>query len=139
MSYADGWAAMNLEMPARIPRSICEPSKAGPAAQEAVAWLRQGAQARSTKQKANGDYIPLEIYQADPSDCAACPLKARCVRGRSGARTVRRQEHQVLIDALCRRFDLWQRLHDEPALDPRTRTGAGFSPVAPRSPSCSLP
>jgi len=59
---------------------------------------------RNTKQKANGDYIPLEIYQADPSDCAACPLKARCVRGRSGARTVRRQEHQELIDALIERM-----------------------------------
>ena len=37
---------------------------------------------------------------------------------------------QVLIDALCRRFDLWKRLHQEPSLDPRKRTGAGFSPVA---------
>jgi hypothetical protein len=37
---------------------------------------------------------------------------------------------QVLIDALCRRFDLWKRLHDEPSLDPRKRTGSGFSPVA---------
>jgi hypothetical protein len=37
---------------------------------------------------------------------------------------------QLLIDAFCRRFGLWQRLHDEPSLDPRKRTGAGFSPVA---------
>src|ERR1035441_5049080 len=37
---------------------------------------------------------------------------------------------QVLVDALCRRFDLWKRLHGEPSLDPRKRTGAGFSPVA---------
>lgn len=37
---------------------------------------------------------------------------------------------QVLADALCRRFDLWQRLDDEPCLDPRRRTSAGFSPVA---------
>jgi hypothetical protein len=37
---------------------------------------------------------------------------------------------QVLVDALCRRFDLWTRLHNEPSLDPRKRTGAGFSPVA---------
>ena len=37
---------------------------------------------------------------------------------------------QVLIDALCRRFGLWQRIHAEPSLDPRKRTGAGFSPVA---------
>lgn len=37
---------------------------------------------------------------------------------------------QVLIDALCRRLDLWKRIHDEPALEVRKRTGAGFSPVA---------
>ena len=36
----------------------------------------------------------------------------------------------VLVDALCRRFGLWQRIHQEPSLDPRKRTGAGFSPVA---------
>ena len=37
---------------------------------------------------------------------------------------------QVLVDALCRRFGLWERIHKEPSLDPRKRTGAGFSPVA---------
>src|SRR6266850_4720960 len=36
---------------------------------------------------------------------------------------------QVLVDALCRRFDLWKRLHEERSLDPRKRTGSGFSPV----------
>ena len=35
---------------------------------------------------------------------------------------------QILVDALCRRFNLWQRIHDEPSLDPRQRTGSGFSP-----------
>src|SRR6516225_1678054 len=37
---------------------------------------------------------------------------------------------QVLVDALCRRFGLWKRIHQEPALEHRVRTGAGFSPVA---------
>ena len=37
---------------------------------------------------------------------------------------------QVLVDALCRRFGLWQRVQQTPRLDPRKRTGAGFSPVA---------
>lgn len=59
---------------------------------------------RTTKQKANGEYMPLEIYQADPSDCAGCPLRTDCVRGGSGARTVRRQEHEELIDALKKRM-----------------------------------
>ena len=34
---------------------------------------------------------------------------------------------QLLIDALCRRFGLWQRIHDEPSLDPRQRTSGGAS------------
>jgi hypothetical protein len=37
---------------------------------------------------------------------------------------------QVLVDALCRRFDLWKRIHQEPSLEHRKRTGAGFAPVA---------
>lgn len=37
---------------------------------------------------------------------------------------------QVLVDALCRRFGLWKRIQDEPALEHRKRTGAGFSPVS---------
>ena len=59
---------------------------------------------RMTKQKANGDYFAIEIYQADPSDCAECPLKSSCVRGRSGARTVRRQEHEELVEGLKERM-----------------------------------
>jgi transposase len=59
---------------------------------------------RTAKQKANGDYVPLEIYQADPSDCGSCPLRSKCVRGGSGARSVRRQEHEELIDALKKRM-----------------------------------
>ncbi len=55
---------------------------------------------RTTKQKANGDSVVLEIYQADPADCKECPLKARCVQSKSGARTVRRQPHEDLIDKM---------------------------------------
>lgn len=60
---------------------------------------------RTTKQKANGDYVPLEIFQADPSDCGCCPLNTRCVRGGSGARSVRRQEHEELIEAMKDRMN----------------------------------
>jgi transposase len=55
---------------------------------------------RTTKQKANGDSVSLEIYQADAADCKDCPLKARCVHSSSGARTVRRQPHEDLIDKM---------------------------------------
>src|SRR5438046_10661847 len=37
---------------------------------------------------------------------------------------------QLLVDALCRRFNLWKRLQDEPSLDPGKRTGAGFTLAA---------
>ncbi|MEI6077175.1 MAG: hypothetical protein WCS94_16465, partial [Verrucomicrobiota bacterium] len=37
---------------------------------------------------------------------------------------------QVLVDALCRRFDLWTRLQAEPSLDPRKRQDIGFTPAA---------
>lgn len=37
---------------------------------------------------------------------------------------------QVLIDGLCRRFGLWQRVAEQSSLDPRKRTGAGFTPPA---------
>ncbi len=59
---------------------------------------------RTTKQKANGDSFGIEIYQADPSACGVCPLKSSCIRGRSGARTVRRQEHEELIEGLKERM-----------------------------------
>jgi transposase len=55
---------------------------------------------RTTKQKANGESMSLEIYQADAADCTECPLKARCVHSSSGARTVRRQPHEDLIDRM---------------------------------------
>jgi hypothetical protein len=37
---------------------------------------------------------------------------------------------QVLVDALCRRFDLWNRIRQQPSLDPRQRRNVGFTPAA---------
>ena len=37
---------------------------------------------------------------------------------------------QVLVDALCRRFRLWERLAAVPGLDPRKRKGSGHDPEA---------
>lgn len=37
---------------------------------------------------------------------------------------------QILIDAVCRRFNLWKRLDEQPLLDPRKRQGSGFAPPA---------
>ena len=49
--------------------------------------------------------MPLEVYQADPSDCGCCPRRAGCVRSGSGARSVRRQEHEELIEAMKERMN----------------------------------
>lgn len=37
---------------------------------------------------------------------------------------------QILLDAFCRRFNLWERLAKIPGLDPRTRKGAGYDAEA---------
>lgn len=37
---------------------------------------------------------------------------------------------QALVDAFCRRFDLWKKIGTEPLLDPRTRKSSGFAPEA---------
>jgi transposase len=68
---------------------------------------------RTTKQKANGDSVALEIYQAAQADCNGCPLKARCVQSKSGARTVRRQPHEDLIDKMRDRMKTpeWKALY----------------------------
>ena len=37
---------------------------------------------------------------------------------------------QMLVDALCRRFDLWRKLDQIDTLDPRTRKTSGLAPSA---------
>ena len=55
---------------------------------------------RSRQQRADGDYVTIEIYRAEASDCGGCPLKDRCLRRGSAARTVRRGEHEAHIEEL---------------------------------------
>ena len=88
---------------AQIPKDqfVFDPSAASYRCPQGKALTYRG---RSKNQKANGDYFTLEIYEADPADCAGCPLKAGCVRSRTGARTVRRQEHEEQIEALRERM-----------------------------------
>jgi len=37
---------------------------------------------------------------------------------------------QVLVDSICRRFDLWRKIDEIKSLDPRKRKASGFSPVS---------
>lgn len=60
---------------------------------------------RSRQQRADGEGFTIEIFRAAASDCAACPLKAGCVRGGAKARSVRRQEHEELVEELKARME----------------------------------
>jgi transposase len=59
---------------------------------------------RTSKQKNNGESVPLEVYQADPADCGTCPLRSQCVQSQSGARSVRRRPHEEHVEALKERM-----------------------------------
>ena len=59
---------------------------------------------KTSKQKNNGESVPLEVYRADPADCAGCPLRSQCVLSQSGARSVRRQPHEESIEELKARM-----------------------------------
>ena len=60
---------------------------------------------KNTRQRANGDTIKFEIYQASPSDCTVCPLQSRCTKVPNKGRTVRRDPHQEEIDRLKARME----------------------------------
>jgi hypothetical protein len=56
------------------------------------------------KQKANGDFHPLRIYQAPAADCASCPLQSRCTTSNKRTRTVQRQPDEEFIEQLKERM-----------------------------------
>jgi transposase len=56
------------------------------------------------KQKANGDFHPLRIYQAPAADCASCPLRSRCTTSNKRTRTVQRQPDEEFIEQLQERM-----------------------------------
>ena len=59
---------------------------------------------KASKQKNNGESVPLEVYQADAADCGGCPLRAQCVQSKRGARSVRRRPHEEHVEALKERM-----------------------------------
>ena len=61
---------------------------------------------KTSKQKNNGESVPLELYRADPADCSGCPLRSQCVQSQSGARSVRRRPHEEHIEALKERMQM---------------------------------
>ena len=59
---------------------------------------------KNTRQRANGETFPFDVYRASPLDCTECPLQARCTTVPEKGRTVRRDPHQEEIDRLKTRM-----------------------------------
>ena len=59
---------------------------------------------KKTRQRANGETIRFDVYQASPSDCTACPLRSRCTAVPQKGRSVRRDAYQAEIDRLQTRM-----------------------------------
>ncbi len=59
---------------------------------------------RKARQRANGETIQFDVYQASPSNCLACPLQTRCTTAPQSGRTVRRDPYQEEIDRLKARM-----------------------------------
>ncbi len=59
---------------------------------------------KNSRQRASGETIPFDIYQASPSDCTTCRLQASCTTVPNKGRTVRRDPYQAEIDRLKTRM-----------------------------------
>ena len=59
---------------------------------------------KNTRQRANGETIRFDVYQASPLDCTECPLQARCTTVPQKGRSVRRDPYQEEIDRLKTRM-----------------------------------
>lgn len=57
-----------------------------------------------TRQRANGEKIRFDVYQASPLDCNVCLLQARCTTAPQKGRSVRRDPYQEEIDRLKTRM-----------------------------------
>lgn len=60
---------------------------------------------QKTRQRANGDSVRFNVFQASPKDCTGCRLQPRCTTAPSQGRTVRRDPCQEEIDRLRTRME----------------------------------
>ena len=73
----------------------------------------------------DGTVVTKRRYVSDAAECAACPLKSRCARGKSGVREVGRDDHQEYRDRHHERMAT-----DEAKSAYSRRAGAGERPFA---------
>jgi len=71
-------------------------------------WCPQGQalpHTRDTSQKMpSGRKVSVKRYQSDPEICAACPLKAKCLKGNAKSRQISRDEFEPLREAQAERM-----------------------------------
>jgi transposase len=60
---------------------------------------------QKTRQRANGDTVRFDVYQASPENCTGCPLQGRCTTAPSKGRTVRRDPFEEEIERLKTRME----------------------------------
>jgi len=57
-----------------------------------------------TEQRQDGQQVVVAQYRCPPAHCLACPLRDACTRAPQRGRTVKRMEHEPLVDALRARM-----------------------------------
>jgi len=66
-------------------------------------WCPQGKplshSTTTTEKKADGGQRIRHRYHASAEDCSACPLKAKCIHGRTKFRSIGREQHESLREA----------------------------------------
>jgi len=56
---------------------------------------RLGLKGRTSEDRGKGR-VKRARYKANPSDCAGCPLRSRCLKPKSGCREISRDQHEAL-------------------------------------------
>ena len=59
-----------------------------------LTWIGQ-----ERRVQADGEVNVIHRYHCDPNDCCACPLAARCTTNPQRGRSVKRSEHEPLVNA----------------------------------------
>jgi transposase len=54
----------------------------------------------SAQKRSGTEAVSLRCYRCPPAHCSGCPLQPRCTRSPQAGRTIRRGEHEELIEAL---------------------------------------
>jgi hypothetical protein len=97
-----------------LDRETRQPARSLP--KEAFVWEQDAQQYRcpeghplthigkETKQESDGEPHVVFRYRCAPAHCSACPRQKECTTNPKRGRSIRRSEHQALIDRHCQRM-----------------------------------